>query len=263
MKGLIFILMLWAGLAQAAPEVSPRPVARGSFDPVRADPVPVRPKLRPVSEQIIATRNVGLATIDLPISLRPFARSPELEQKVMGKRRALKKGAMCGETALQGEVVGFVPSETKGCGIKDAVRIRSVSGIVLSQAALIDCPTAQALRKWVDKGLTPALKSRGNVAQIKVAAHYACRTRNSQRGTRISEHGKGRAIDISGFVMQDGSEITVLKGWRDDSTSRAMRKMHKAACGPFGTVLGPQADRFHQDHFHFDTARYRSGTFCR
>ena len=63
--------------------------------------------------------------------------------------------------------------------------------------------------------------------------------------------------------MQDGSEITVLQGWRAESTSRAMRKMHKAACGPFGTVLGPQADRFHQDHFHFDTARYRSGTFCR
>jgi len=39
--------------------------------------------------------------------------------------------------------------------------------------------------------------------------------------------------------------------------------MHRAACGPFGTVLGPNADRFHQDHFHFDTARHRSGPYCR
>jgi hypothetical protein len=39
--------------------------------------------------------------------------------------------------------------------------------------------------------------------------------------------------------------------------------MHKAACGPFGTVLGPNSNRFHQDHFHFDTARYRSGSYCR
>ena len=263
MNSLAFILVLCAGLAQAAPETSVRPIARDTSAGSQIAPVRVRPQMRPVSEQIIATRNAGFATLDIPMSLRPFARSPELEHRVMGKRRALKKGAVCGETALQGEVVGFVPSQTDGCGIKDAVRIRSVSGIALSQSALIDCPTAQALRKWVDKGLTPALKSRGQVAQIKVAAHYACRTRNSQKGTRISEHGKGRAIDISGFVMQDGSEITVLQGWRAESTSRAMRKMHKAACGPFGTVLGPQADRFHQDHFHFDTARYRSGTFCR
>ena len=43
----------------------------------------------------------------------------------------------------------------------------------------------------------------------------------------------------------------------------AMRKMHRTACGPFGTVLGPDSDRFHRDHFHFDTAKYRSGPFCR
>jgi hypothetical protein len=42
-----------------------------------------------------------------------------------------------------------------------------------------------------------------------------------------------------------------------------MRRMHRGACGPFGTVLGPEADRYHQDHFHFDTARYRSGSYCR
>jgi len=28
-------------------------------------------------------------------------------------------------------------------------------------------------------------------------------------------------------------------------------------------VLGPEAARYHQDHFHFDTARYRSGSYCR
>jgi len=25
----------------------------------------------------------------------------------------------------------------------------------------------------------------------------------------------------------------------------------------------PNANRFHRDHFHFDTARYRSGSYCR
>ncbi|MDX5403468.1 MAG: extensin family protein, partial [Rhodobacterales bacterium] len=25
----------------------------------------------------------------------------------------------------------------------------------------------------------------------------------------------------------------------------------------------PESDRFHRDHFHFDTARHRNGPFCR
>ncbi|MEM9755898.1 MAG: extensin family protein, partial [Pseudomonadota bacterium] len=25
----------------------------------------------------------------------------------------------------------------------------------------------------------------------------------------------------------------------------------------------PESDRFHQDHFHFDVADYRSGPYCR
>ena len=80
---------------------------------------------------------------------------------------------------------------------------------------------------------------------------------------RLSEHGKGRAIDISGLVLANGEVITVLKGWRQPGESKLLKTLHKAACGPFGTVLGPNSDRFHQDHFHFDTARYRSGAFCR
>lgn len=258
------ILLAWAGLAYAAPETSLRPLARDAVKmPKASDRGIVRPRVRPVSAQMVASRQEILASAMLPASPRPMTRSSALEQRVMAKRRKLAKGAMCGETAIQGEVVGFVPGKLEGCGVKDAVRVRSVSGILLSQPSVLDCPTAQALRKWVDAGVTPAFRSRGAVSEIKVASHYACRSRNNQQGARISEHGKGRAIDISGFVMQDGSEIMVADGWNSKSTGRALRKAHKTACGPFGTVLGPNADRYHQDHFHLDTARYRSGTFCR
>ena len=52
----------------------------------------------------------------------------------------------------------------------------------------------------------------------------------------------------------------------DATTGKLLETM---ACGtaavvtPVGTVLGPESDRFHQDHFHFDTARQRNGPFCR
>lgn len=255
--------MVCTGQLQAAPERSVRPLARDTVTDFEKSRIQMRPQLRPVSAQLIAAQGVIVASVQLPASPRPLSRSLELEQRVMAKRRRLAKGALCGDPALQGDNVGHVPGRIKGCGIDKAVRLRSVSGITLSQHAVIDCPTALALRTWVDEGLTPALKSRGKVSRIHVAAHYACRTRNNQRGARISEHGSGRAIDISGFTMQDGSEITVLKGWNAKGTGRAMKRIHKAACGPFGTVLGPRSDRYHRDHFHFDTARYRSGAYCR
>jgi hypothetical protein len=79
----------------------------------------------------------------------------------------------------------------------------------------------------------------------------------------LSEHSFGKAIDIAGIGLKSGREITVLTGWNSSRDSAALRRMWQAACGPFGTVLGPNSNRFHRDHFHFDTASYRSGSYCR
>jgi hypothetical protein len=55
----------------------------------------------------------------------------------------------------------------------------------------------------------------------------------------------------------------VLDHWNTGHKGRILRQLHQTACGPFGTVLGPEADRHHQDHFHFDTANHRGGAYCR
>jgi hypothetical protein len=172
-------------------------------------------------------------------------------------------GSVCGDPTLRGEVMGPMEGQIFGCGVDHAVRLFAVSGVALSQASVMDCNTARALKKWVDTTAKPTLKRRGGgLRGIHVAAHYACRTRNNQPGAKISEHGRGKAIDISGFALADGSSISVLEGWHSDVDAKALRRMHGGACGPFGTVLGPNADRHHRDHFHFDTARYRSGAYC-
>ncbi len=41
-----------------------------------------------------------------------------------------------------------------------------------------------------------------------------------------------------------------------------LRQLHTGACGVFGTVLGPEANEAHRDHFHFDLAHRRSKAFC-
>lgn len=173
-------------------------------------------------------------------------------------------GGICGDSSLQGEVVGDVPGRISGCGIPNAVRLTSIDGVALSQPALMTCSTAQALKTWINVGARPAVKRQGGgVTGLRVAAHYACRTRNNQPGAKISEHGRGKAIDISAILLADGSEMSVLNDWGNGKKGRALRQMHGAACGPFGTVLGPEADRFHRDHFHFDTAKHGNGSYCR
>lgn len=248
--------LVWATSLTAAPESSVRPLARGDAPVMMAAlqaPAALAP-LRPVARPVAAK----------PRSLRPALRPDGVTQKAMAKRRERQRGSVCGDLDIQGDTVGAVPGRIRGCGVQSAVRIREVAGIALSQPSTIDCGTAKALKTWVEKSAKPEFRSfGGGLKRLRVAAHYACRTRNNQPGAKISEHGKGRAIDISGFIMRDGSEISVLKGWNAGSSKRAMRAVHKGACGPFGTVLGPNADRFHKDHFHFDTARYRSGPYCR
>ncbi|MFK7938365.1 MAG: extensin family protein [Roseovarius sp.] len=173
------------------------------------------------------------------------------------------EGSVCGIPAIKGTVVGDVPGPG-GCGVSDAVSVTSVSGITLSQPATINCQTATTLNTWVAGSVMPTIGNTGDgLTSLKVAAHYACRTRNHKKGARLSEHAKGNAIDISAFRLADGSAITVSDHWNNSKRGKILKELHKTACGPFGTVLGPKSDRYHQNHFHLDVADYRSGPYCR
>jgi hypothetical protein len=212
---------------------------------------------------VIATKPVlrpeGLTT-NLRLGDRPQLRPVQLAG-LFNRKDKIKGAHVCGRRDIKGQTVPAIKNGR--CGIKNPVRVTSVAGVHLQNSAVIDCETAQALSKWVENGAKPALKRKGGgLKSIHVVASYACRTRNSQKGAKLSEHAMGHAVDIAGFTLHNGQKLTVLKDW-NGKNSKAMRAMHKKACGTFGTVLGPKANKFHLDHFHFDTARYRSGSYCR
>ena len=209
------------------------------------------------------------------LSVPPMSREREARQGIGGSKisRNACAALLCASLAACGGGSGGSGSgniqATKianingpgGCGVRDAHRVTAVSGIRLSTPATINMTTARALDHWVTNTVKPTIgRKGGGLVELKVAAHYACRTRNNRRGARLSEHAKGNAIDISAFRLADGSQITVLNGWRS-ADGGLLRKLHRGACGPFGTVLGPDADRHHQDHFHFDVAN--NGPYCR
>ncbi|CAM4086556.1 extensin family protein [Palleronia rufa] len=214
----------------------------------------------PTASQRPEPRAEAPAVISSP---RPDARPPSILRRAadaLTGGRSTAPGSVCGDAAIRGVPIAPIPGRISACGLARPVSVTKVSGVRLSRPATMDCPTARALNTWVAASVRPALDQ---VAGLEVAAHYTCRTRNNVAGAKVSEHGKGRAVDISGFRMADGSTVTVLDGWTDSRIGPALRRIHQGACGPFGTVLGPDADRYHQDNLHLDTARYRSGSYCR
>ena len=157
--------------------------------------------------------------------------------------------------------------ERNGCEVENAWRVEQLGSIAFSQAATMNCGMADPLKRWLEYEVQPAAqKTFGeSVVSIDVAASYACRARNNKRGAKMSEHGFGNAIDIAAFRLESGRRVSVLEGWRGDRDERRfLRGVHEAACGEFRTVLGPDADRHHQDHFHLDLQNRRNGSsYCR
>ncbi len=44
--------------------------------------------------------------------------------------------------------------------------------------------------------------------------------------------------------------------------AKFLHQVHKGACGVFSTILGPEANAFHRDHFHLDLKVRKSRAFC-
>jgi hypothetical protein len=156
-------------------------------------------------------------------------------------------------------------SQGNGCQIPNPWRVRSVAGVDLHNGATLNCSVVGPLNNWLTGVAQPAaLLAFGEpIRSTRVAASYGCRARNNKRGAKMSEHGFGNAIDLSEFTLASGRTVTVKSGWRGAAEERAfLRDLHKGACEHFTTVLGPNSDRHHHDHFHLDLAP-RKRSYCR
>jgi hypothetical protein len=148
----------------------------------------------------------------------------------------------------------------EGCGFDNAVRVlRGASDFNDSFAA--SCPLAVAWTQFDTHVLQVSAQRRfgQNVARVIHAGSYACRNVNHRLGGRRSEHATANAIDVSAFVLGDGTRITVAQDWRNGSPKAAfLSDAHAGACRFFDVVLGPDFNEQHRDHFHLDMGRFRA-----
>ena len=154
-----------------------------------------------------------------------------------------------------------------GCGIPYPIEVWGLSGgIEIRPAAKLNCAMAATFGAWVKKDLGPAVKLRylSGVKTIHQGSSYSCRTMNSRRGAKLSEHAKGNALDIMKITLKSGREIDVRRPGLFAFRQRAvLNDVRGDACKYFTTVLGPGYDRNHKDHFHFDIMDRRGRKVCK
>jgi hypothetical protein len=155
------------------------------------------------------------------------------------------------------------------CGALKPFKVTAAArgAVALEPAALLRCPMVHALEHWMERVVVPAahFHLKAEVVGVKVISSYSCRPMNNVDGALLSEHGHANAIDIAGFFLADGRTVTLKGGWEGAMGERKfLRAAHRGACGVFTTVLGPDYDRLHHDHFHLDLARHTDhGRICK
>lgn len=153
----------------------------------------------------------------------------------------------------------MAPGGEGQCAYADAVRLLSTKGsIALSPAAVApSCPVAAALKLWEWHVVQPAAQRMLGqpVARITHFGSYSCRRMYGRSVGDFSEHATADAIDISGFVLADGRQISVIGGWSGKSRDAAfLHAVRDGACRLFSTVLSPDYNAAHRDHLHLDQA---------
>ena len=102
-------------------------------------------------------------------------------------------------------------------------------------------------------GATP-FRARGGDAS-SISAAIRCRRLYGRDSGSWSEHARANAVDIAGFTLADGTRISVAGDWEEEGArGRFLKEVRDGACRLFATVLSPDYNAAHRDHFHLDQA---------
>lgn len=164
------------------------------------------------------------------------------------------------------------PTPAGVCSVANPVKVSGDAQLRWSQPGLVSCTMARSIERFEAQVVEPAaLKIFGQpVVRLVHMGTYNCRTRRTETtiaatgtkgaaaGGRLSEHAKGQAIDVGGFVLADGTVITVKHDWHGaGKRSEFLQEVARASCEHFNVVLTPNHNRLHQDHLHLDMGPHR------
>ncbi|MDR3471622.1 MAG: extensin family protein [Devosia sp.] len=216
----------------------------------QAAPVPL-PRLRPA---------MPAATAAAPAEATPVAPATAAESAGAASQPRVYQTACPALISGLVEAKPLPPISDGQCGTPSPLSVSAVlvNGrlLPLSVPAIFDCQMATDLPGWVadvDNYLWATQNTR--IKSIAVGGSYECRDRRvGAPDSDLSEHGRADALDFVGFGLEDGRKLTVAGDYNspDAVTAKLLHFAHDAACTRFTTVLGPDANGLHADHFHLD-----------
>jgi hypothetical protein len=127
------------------------------------------------------------------------------------------------------------------------------------------CAVAASFELWLRQGIQPAAEELfgARVARIEHLGAFSCRRLYGRDSGPWSEHATGNALDVAGFVLEDGRRISVAHDWtREGDKAAFLRRVRDSACEVFATVLSPDYNAAHADHLHVDQVGRRFGSVC-
>lgn len=180
------------------------------------------------------------------------------------------KPEACLETlaAAPPDAIDYLPLEdytpVEGCPLSNVVRLRR-TGVEFNTRFTVSCPIAVAWLMFERQELQPIAQEvlGARVEQVDHFGSFSCRNIAGSPTGRRSQHATASALDIAAFRLDDDRTASVLDDWDNEQApekSEFLRKVRKSACGYFGTVLGPEYNAAHLNHFHFDNSGF---AFCR
>lgn len=153
-----------------------------------------------------------------------------------------------------------------GCSTVNSVRLEGLGGdrseFAVTNLGAVACPLANSFADWARYGVDRAARQilGSPLQKIETMGSYSCR--NVAGTGRRSAHARAEAIDVAAFVLADGRRISVLGDWNSGEADERefLRTVQRSACKRFGTVLGPDYNAAHANHFHLEEG---NGSFCR
>jgi hypothetical protein len=144
------------------------------------------------------------------------------------------------------------------CGGADMVRMQALfladgSRVAINPPLQLRCRMAEGFADFVRDDLVRIFRGRA-LRSIDGTGSYECRGRN-RAGGKVSEHGKGNAVDVHSVRFADGGSLVPTDLLADKGLREALKA---AACARFTTVLGPGSDGYHEEHVHLDLAERRN-----
>ena len=146
----------------------------------------------------------------------------------------------------------------EGCSTLGTVQLSALAAdttrLTLGNIGPVQCGVGAAFAGWARYGVDRAARQilGSPLQRIETMGSYSCR--NVAGSQRRSAHATAGAIDIAGFVLADGRRITVAEDWHGGTAQEKefLRTVQRSACRRFNTVLGPEYNAAHRDHFHVE-----------